>query len=117
MLRLAPSILVVLLACEQQAARAPIPGSRDRGRDLFRAHCVLCHGAAGDGHGARREGLASPPADFTSSTWRRRASVTSVTSAIREGRRGTSMPAWAALSDQQVADLASYVLAIAELGP
>jgi mono/diheme cytochrome c family protein len=112
--------------CEQgQDGRSPpavptalfSPQARERGRQLFQQHCVLCHGLLADGHGLRREGLSTPPRDFTDPLWRRRIEPGQVFGAIRNGIRGTSMPPWSGLGDQEIWDLAAYVLSISEQGP
>jgi len=89
--------------------------ARERGRVLFREHCALCHGVAGDGRGERREGFARPPQDFTSSEWRRRTTARRVFFALREGKRGTAMPSWRALDDASLWDLTAHVLSIAKV--
>jgi copper transport protein len=48
-------------------AVAPTPASIRRGRDLFAAHCAVCHGAAGRGDGPAAAGLLQRPADLTAS--------------------------------------------------
>ncbi len=88
------------------------PAARARGRVLFLAHCALCHGARGDGHGVRREGLSQPPRDFTDAAWRASTSPRRVFFAIREGLAGTPMPAWRALSQTDAWDLTAYVLSL-----
>ena len=85
-----------------------------RGRALFLDHCALCHGVGGDGRGVRREGLSSPPRDFTDPAWRRSTTPRLVYFAIREGRPHTPMPAWKALDPSQVWDLTAYVLSVGE---
>ena len=50
------------------------PEARERGRALYLQHCALCHGDRADGRGVRRQGLNSPPRDFTDPAWRRRTS-------------------------------------------
>lgn len=89
------------------------PAARERGRALFLDHCALCHGERADGQGVRREGLTSPPRDFTDPAWRLRTSPRRVFYTIREGSRGTPMPAWAALSDSEVWDLVAYLRSVA----
>ena len=84
--------------------------ARARGRDLFVRHCALCHGERADGRGVRREGLTSSPRDFTDPSWRRRTSPRRIFFTIREGSRGTPMPAWGILSDEEIWDLTAYVL-------
>lgn len=80
-----------------------------RGHALFVEHCAICHGAGGDGRGQRRAGFQSQPTDFTSPAWHARMSPDRVFESIRDGRRGTSMPAWPALSRGQITDLTAYV--------
>jgi high-affinity iron transporter len=88
------------------------PAARERGRALFVTHCALCHGARGDGEGARREGLNRRPRNFTDRFWRQSTSPRRVFFAIREGIAGTAMPAWASLSDEDAWDLTAYVLTL-----
>lgn len=88
--------------------------ARERGRKLFLEHCALCHGEHADGRGVRREGLTSPPRDFTDAAWRRRTSPRHVFYTIREGSPGTPMPAWKSLDEGETWDLAAYLLAVAD---
>ncbi len=88
--------------------------ARERGRARFLEHCALCHGDRADGRGVRRQGLSSPPRDFTDPAWRKRTSPRRVFSVIRDGSPGTAMPAWKALDDGQVWDLTAYLLAVSE---
>jgi high-affinity iron transporter len=90
--------------------------ARARGRAIFDAHCVLCHGPRGDGQGQQREGLDPKPRDLTSAAWRASASPRRVFFAVREGIHGTAMPAWPALSDGEAWDLTAYVLSLGEAG-
>jgi mono/diheme cytochrome c family protein len=88
--------------------------ARARGAALFREHCALCHGDRGDGRGVRREGLTSRPRDFTDPGWRASTSPRHVFVAIREGVRGTPMPGWSNLDDQDVWSLTAHVLSLGE---
>jgi mono/diheme cytochrome c family protein len=97
---------------EVPAARLRSLEAQERGRALFRANCVLCHGERGDGHGQRASGFAKPPADFTDPYWRQRATPRRVFFAVREGVRGTPMPRWDWLSDDEAWDLVAYVLSL-----
>ena len=85
--------------------------ARRRGEQLYRQNCVLCHGVGLDGHGARHEGFAQPPRNFTDAAWRQSTSPRRVFYALREGLRGTAMPAWKSLGEQDTWDLVAYVLA------
>jgi high-affinity iron transporter len=95
-------------------ARLSSAEARVRGRALFEKNCVLCHGLRGDGHGRRSTGLSPRPPDFTSPQWRARTTPRRVFFVIREGVRGTAMPSWKWLGEDDAWDLVSYVLSLAE---
>lgn len=86
----------------------------DRGRDLFRQHCALCHGERGDGSGVRSANLSTAPRDFTSRSWARSTTPRKIYFAIREGVRGTAMPSWKSLEEEQCWDLVAYILSLSE---
>jgi mono/diheme cytochrome c family protein len=98
------------VAVPEQRLRSP--AAHQHGRLLFQEHCALCHGERGDGRGVRREGLSRAPRDFTDAAWRRQTTPRHVYFAIREGVRGTPMPSWKALDNQDVWDLVAYVLSL-----
>jgi cytochrome c oxidase cbb3-type subunit 3 len=85
-------------------------GARESGRKLFLTSCALCHGEKADGRGARREGLSTPPRDFTNPSWRAGTTPRRVFFAIREGVHGTPMPGWKSFSDAQTWDLVAFLL-------
>ena len=91
--------------------------ARARGRDLFIIKCALCHGARADGHGVRREGLSGKPVNFLNKAWRANTSPLAVFETVSEGKRGTSMPGWPTLSDEQKWDIVAYVLSVSEDKP
>ncbi|MEE9184018.1 MAG: cytochrome c [Acidimicrobiia bacterium] len=97
-------------------ARLISSDARARGRALFLEHCVLCHGERANGQGRRRI-LSARPADFTDTRWRERVTSRRVYYVVREGIRGTPMPAWKIISEDQTWDLVAYVLSVAERGP
>ena len=96
------------------APRLASPLARERGRLLFARHCAICHGERADGEGVRREGLSTRPRDFTDPLWRRQASPRSVFFKIREGVRGTAMPSWKSLDEEEAWDLVAFLLAVGE---
>ena len=115
-----------LLACRADGDLPPsyrairVPGerlastdARERGRRLFLEHCALCHGERADGFGVRREGLSSPPRDFTDPSLRRKTSPRRMFFEIREGVRGTAMPSWKALDEGQTWDLVAFLRSVA----
>jgi mono/diheme cytochrome c family protein len=91
--------------------------ARDRGRATFEKKCALCHGDRADGNGVRSSALSRKPANFQSTDWRSNTSPRDVFRILSEGKRGTSMPAWPTLSDEEKWDVVAYVLSVAEDGP
>lgn len=87
--------------------------ARETGRRLFLEHCALCHGERADGRGVRREGLSTPPRDFTDPNTRRKSSPRKMYFAIREGVSGTSMASWKSLDEQQSWELVAYLRSVA----
>jgi mono/diheme cytochrome c family protein len=55
-----------------------------------------------------------PRRDFTDPAWRRTTSPRHVFFAIREGIKGTAMPAWRNLTEREAWELTAYVLSLGE---
>ena len=87
--------------------------ARAHGAQLFSESCQLCHGARGDGRGARHASLSGRPPDFTDPAWRRGHGPELVFTTIKEGKSGTSMPAWRSWPDDDIADVTVHVLGLA----
>lgn len=93
-----------------------------RGAQLFGQYCVQCHGVNGDGKGILAPYLRPSPRDYTRGVFKfvstsngkpRRADLIAT---IRRGVSGTSMPSFAQLSNDELADLADYVIALSQRG-
>ncbi len=84
------------------------PAAVARGRELFAEHCAICHGSHADGHGLRSE-LDPRPPDFTNPQWQATHRTEDVINSIRNGRRGTAMPSWRTLNEQDIRDLTAFV--------
>ncbi len=92
----------------------PLPkgltGDPVKGRDFFMKNCFTCHGIKGGGNGPRAYFNIPRPRDFTSPESRRALNRPRIFDSIAEGRRGTVMPAWGkVLDDQQIADITEFV--------
>ena len=80
------------------------------------AHEILLQARAGGRvgdpplHNARPD----PPRDFTDPAWRRRTSPRRIFFTIREGSRGTPMPAWGILTDDEIWDLTACLISTGE---
>jgi hydrogenase maturation protease len=84
-----------------------------RGEVLYGRNCVLCHGERGNGQGRRSAGFARAPTRFADPAWRRRTTPRQAFYVIREGRRGTPMPGWSWLGENETWDVVAYVLSLA----
>lgn len=70
-----------------------------RGRDLYQAYCLACHGVDARGQGPEAAGMVPPPADLTTSVvWHTDGELMWW---IREGIRGTGMPGFGAILSEE----------------
>jgi len=88
------------------------PQARQAGGAIYAANCAICHGSNGDGHGERREGMNPPPANLRLPPWSDAKSAGKAFLAIRSGVRGTAMPAWPSLTDQQIWSVIAYIVSL-----
>lgn len=93
---------------------APMPGNLvgnlQRGGRLFLAHCVTCHGEAGNGQGPRAAFLDPKPRNFLTEAFREKFSRPRIFTTVALGKLSTQMPAWLkTLPEQDVADVSEYV--------
>jgi cbb3-type cytochrome c oxidase subunit III len=89
---------------------------RESGKALYLKNCSQCHGEKGDGEGYAAPHLFTKPRDFTAGKFKVRSTPSGalpthqdLVNIIKRGMPYSSMPAWPALSDQQVSDLAYYI--------
>jgi cbb3-type cytochrome c oxidase subunit III len=68
-------------------ATAPAQDAPD-GAALYKKKCSMCHGAEGKGFSANK----TP--DFTSAEWQKAHSDEEITAAVKDGKKGTAMPAF-----------------------
>lgn len=101
---------------EVPVARLSSDEAKERGRELFLDKCALCHGKRGDGKGVRSSALSRRPPDFANPEWQDETTPRQMFKVVSEGKRGTSMPAWPTLSEDQKWDVVAYVRSLAENG-
>ncbi len=111
------AISLVISACEGDAPSAPdgvlaSAAARQAGAEIFATNCAICHGAAADGRGQRREGMTPPPANLRLPPWSEAASAGRTFLIIRKGVPGTAMPAWATLGDAQIWTVVAYIVSL-----
>jgi mono/diheme cytochrome c family protein len=97
-------------------ARATV-AAQPRGKAVYDARCVECHGTTGKGDGPSAAFLTPRPRDFTTGKYKIRSTESgSVPSdddligSVRRGLYGTAMPGWdRILSDGDIADVVQYL--------
>jgi mono/diheme cytochrome c family protein/uncharacterized membrane protein len=95
------------------AASASAAAGAPADRELFRQHCMKCHGAKGTGSHARRHQPEIP--DFTVAEWQGRRTDAQLLASILDGK-GTDMPPCRGkISERQARGLVSYVRAFAKI--
>ncbi len=98
------------------------PPSMEHGKALYERHCLVCHGAGGDGQGQAAYLLSPLPRDFGSGRFRLVSSQNSVPSdedliaVLTRGMPGSAMPAFEWLREDERASLALYVRELAQEG-
>jgi len=89
----------------------------ERGKTVYDAHCVECHGESGRGDGPASAHLNPRPRDFTSAKYKLRSTETGTVPTdddlirtVRQGMYSTSMPSWdRVLSDSELRDVVAFI--------
>jgi cbb3-type cytochrome c oxidase subunit III len=110
------SLAACLVAAALWSARATVE-AQPRGKAVYDAHCVECHGSSGKGDGASAAYLTPRPRDFTTGKYKIRSTETGTApsdddliGSVRRGLYGTAMPGWdRILSDVEIGDVVQYV--------
>jgi mono/diheme cytochrome c family protein len=93
------------------------------GRDVYQRRCAGCHGISGDGNGPAAEFLNPRPRDyrqgkykFTSTPRGAKPRRQDLVRTIRRGAKGTSMPAFRWMSDEDLRAVIDYVIMLSHRG-
>lgn len=99
------------------------PKDLARGQAVYQLRCVQCHGVSGDGNGETAKFMYPKPRDyrkgifkFTSTPYGYRPLREDLVRTIRQGVRGTSMPGFNLLPDQELQAVTDYVIALTRRG-
>lgn len=103
--------MFLVLMAALASAPAPAAGDAERGRSLYMANCMACHGKQADGRGPAAAALDPRPTDFTSAAWWKGREDAAVKAAIEGGKPGTSMMAFGQLSPGDLDDLVTWLRA------
>lgn len=96
----------------------PNPELIAKGKDLFAAQCVACHGAGGKGDGVAAGSLIPKPRNLTlPDGWKVGRKPTEVFKTLKEGLSGTAMASFASLPPEDRWALVHFVLSIGPAAP
>lgn len=94
-----------------------------RGQAVYQKRCAQCHGVSGDGNGPSAKYMYPRPRDyrkgifkFTSTPYGSRPLREDLLRTVRQGIRGTSMPGFNLLPDQEQQAVVDYVLTLTRRG-
>ena len=91
--------------------------AQPRGKAIYDARCVECHGTTGKGNGASAAYLVPRPRDFTTGKYKIRSTESGtmpsdddLIGSVRRGLYGSAMPGWdRILADSDILDVVQYV--------
>lgn len=110
--------LAVLALLVLAPAHAAIPDDSlyAQGRYVYQRNCLTCHGARGDGKGDMATGMFPKPRPFATGIFKYRSTANGLlptdadlARTVRNGISGTSMPAFANLSDREIRVVTEYI--------
>jgi cytochrome c oxidase cbb3-type subunit 2 len=113
---LAAALPVAAGAQQMESRVGNVTGHSEAGRQLYYRYCWGCHGARGNGDGENAPYLNILPRNFVAATFKCRSTPTGTLptdsdlySTLKRGINFSNMPSWAALTDQQRADLVAFI--------
>lgn len=93
------------------------------GAEVYRQQCAGCHGVTGDGNGPAAAYLLPKPRDyrkgvfkFTATPYGYKPARMDLERTIRRGAKGTSMPPFPWMSDEDLNDVIDYVILLSQRG-
>lgn len=110
---------------KQRPAWVPLVSSEQlaRGAAIYHKRCVGCHGVGGDGNGTAAAYLRPRPRDyrkgifkFTATPYGAKPTRQDLVRVIRRGAKGTSMPAFPWMPNDELEDLIEYVILLSQRG-
>ena len=94
-----------------------------RGAEIYQSHCAACHGVSGDGAGPTATFMYPRPRDyrrgtfkFTSTPYGAKPLREDLLRTIRQGARGTAMPAFVLFPEEDLQAVVDYVLVLTHRG-
>jgi mono/diheme cytochrome c family protein len=86
------------------------PEMMPRGKIIYDAHCMVCHGAGGRGDGPSVHALIPKPPDFTSPEVKAVLTTEKIVEVTTNGKPGTQMGGWKKrLTPEEIQAIAEYI--------
>jgi len=105
-------LIVTVGVCSMNGVVLAAGGDAGKGKAIFQAKCVTCHGPKGKGDGPLAKALKPPPANFASAVSKKKPEA-ELLQVIESGKPKTAMVAWKGqLSDAEIQDVLAYVLTL-----
>ena len=80
-----------------------------KGKQVYMANCMACHGAKADGKGPAAGAMSPKPTDFSKAAYWSGKSDDDVEARIKAGVPGTGMMAFTRLSDSDLANVVAFL--------
>ncbi len=81
----------------------------ERGKQVYTANCMACHGTQGNGQGPAAMALTPKPSDFTQAAFWDGRSDEALANSVKTGKPGTSMAPFPQLTEKDMASLVDYL--------
>ena len=106
-------IVIATVGCLLFSVGVLFAQDENRGRVIFEAHCIVCHGLQGKGDGLSSEALIPKPRDFTDPDVKASLTKDSVMNTVLNGKPGTQMEGWKTrLSVEDVQAVMEYIFTL-----
>jgi len=113
---LAAALPLLAGAQQMESHVGNLTGHAEAGRQLYYRYCWGCHGVRGNGDGENARYLNILPRNFVQATFKCRSTPTGTLptdadlfNTLKRGINFSNMPSWAALTDQNRADLVAFI--------
>jgi cytochrome c oxidase cbb3-type subunit 3 len=111
LVRAGSAALIALGGCAQKEANVAPAAAHEEGRRIYNFRCYYCHGYSGDARTLAASFIDPKPRDFKAAT-DDQLSRTAMLAAVREGRPGTAMAAFAGtLTEREIEHVVDFVRA------